>query len=314
MSLIERAIAKLKAEGPADPELVPPTPPAVAGRDVRSQAPVRIAPTPVQSPFTPLRADAPDMPPTVPLRLGTTLEISRELLEANSFAAPDGAATRIAQEFRQIKRSLVNNALGRSAAPLPHARRIMVTSARAGEGKTFCAINLAISIAAERDLKVLLIDGDVARPSVFSRLGLVAGPGLVDWLQGDADAPDDLVHPTDIPGLSLMSQGTVSAYATELLSSTVTEQRLACLDRLLNDHIVVFDSSPLLLTTESVALSHHMGQIVMVVEANNTTRRMVEDAGNLLNGHQAIGYVLNKQSDEGRAAAYDYGRYGYRAA
>jgi protein-tyrosine kinase len=245
------------------------------------------------------------------VRKGKSVVITKETLEAGGFVAPDGAQTRISQQFRTIKRTLINNALQRSGETLKYPRRIMVTSAYPGEGKTFCSINLALSLAAERDLRVLLIDADVARPRVMKALGLKSGPGLMDWLEGDSETPDGLIMPTNIGGLALMSSGRSHTHATELLSSNETTRRLKLLDSVLRQYIIVFDSSPLLITTESLALSRLMGQVVLVVEADKTPRRSVEESCNMLSDHPSVSLLLNKQKIEESTEYYEYGKYGY---
>jgi protein-tyrosine kinase len=234
-------------------------------------------------------------------------------LRAQGFVTTKGRQTRIAQQFRVIKRTLIDYASQRDLDERRHARRIMITSANPGEGKTFCAINLAIAFSAERDLRVLLVDADFANPSVMKTLGLEAGPGLMEWLQSDVESTEGLIVPTNIGGLSLLPSGKGHSHATELLSSKRTARRLAQLDSLLKNYIVVFDSAPLLLSTESLALSRHMGQVVLVVEADKTLRRTVEEASALLSDHPGVSVLLNKQKSEGGSKTSGYGNHGYRA-
>jgi protein-tyrosine kinase len=242
-----------------------------------------------------------------------TLRIPLKSLKARGFVAPDGQASAISQEFRVIKRPLLANAFGRGTDPLPKGRMVMVTSAFPGEGKSFCAINLALSIAAERDTRVLLVDADVARPSVPRELGIQPSAGLMDWLIDGAPELERLVRPTNVERLSLLQAGRRHDHATELLAS----DSMACLLDLLAtrypDRIIIFDSPPLLITTESRVLASYMGQVVLVVEAGNTPREAVKEALAAIGNPGMVGLVLNKSRDARAGGHYGYEGYGYGA-
>ena len=235
--------------------------------------------------------------------------IAKEVLRAQGFITLERARTRVAHQFRVIKRVLIDNALQRSGEGRKYSRRVMVTSSLPGEGKTFCSINLAITLAAERNLRVLLVDADFARPGVMNALGLKAGPGLTDWLMADDESPAELILPTNIRGLSLMPAGTPMRNTTELLSSSRTSRRLRQLEAMLRNHIILFDTSPLLATIESLALSRHMGQVVLVVEADQTPRQAVGEACAMLSDHPSVSLLLNKQKYKEGSENYGYGKY-----
>ena len=185
----------------------------------------------------------------------------------------------------------------------------MVTSAFPGEGKSFCAINLAMSIAAERDHGVILVDADVARPSIPRVLGIDARAGLMDWLIDGAPDLSRLVLPTNIETLSLLPAGRRHEHATELLASEAMGRLLEQLSQRYPECIIIFDSPPLLVTTESRVLASYMGQIVMVVEAGKTPREAVREALATIAANEIIGLVLNK-AEKMETTGY-YQGYGY---
>ena len=248
-----------------------------------------------------------------PRKPARSVQIDLQDQKGRGFVTPDGEQNRVAQEFRVIKRPLLANAFGKGVAPVRNGRRVMVTSAFPGEGKSFNAINLALSIAAERDHKVLLVDADVARPSVPRVLGISADVGLMDWLiDGNLDVAD-LVLQTNVDKLALLPAGRRHEHATELLASAAMTRLLDQISARFPDRIVIFDSPPLLVTTESRVLASYMGQIVMVVEAGSTPRAAVMEALSTIEGSEVVGMVLNKSSGtegSGYGGYYGYG-YGY---
>lgn len=186
--------------------------------------------------------------------------------------------SRLTDELRVIKRPLLRNFMGKGAAPVPNGNLIMVTSALPGEGKSFTAINLALSIAAEINHTVMLVDADVVRPSILQMLGLQPRAGLLDVLQDESVELSDVLLRTNVEKLAILPGGTPCARATELLAS---DAMTALLDEMANrypDRILVFDSPPLLLTTESHVLASHMGQIAMVVNVEHTLQRDLRQA------------------------------------
>jgi protein-tyrosine kinase len=277
---------------------------ASAGRGVA--APIA---APIGSPVAahaPAQA-APDFVRPEPLR------IHLESLRAAGLVTPTGDHTPTSSQFRVIKRPLIINAFGRQGrAPLHNAKRVMVTSAFPGEGKSFCAVNLAMSIAAERDHSVILIDADVARPTVPRILGIPQNAvGLLDWL-ADETPPDirEIVVPTNVESLSIVRAGSRHEHATELLASAAMGRLLDELTRRYPDSILIFDSPPLLVTTESRVVASYMGQIVMVVEAGKTSRESVAEALSTIESCEVIGLVLNKAhklETQGYYQGYGYG-------
>jgi len=223
---------------------------------------------------------------------------------------PEGGATAQLEEFRIVKRQLLEHTaalsrLGGGAA----AQRLMVTSAHAGEGKTSCALNLALSIAAEHDRKVLLVDFDLARASVRQTLGLPDGPGLMDAFVDPTIDVRDLVLATDIAGFQVLRGGPPTNADSEHLASA---RAATVLDRLTEgapDRIVVFDTPPVLAASIPAELAKIVGQVVLVVLADTTPQGAVKDAMSLLAGCPNIQLLLNAVhfSPSGRRFGSYYG-------
>jgi len=202
--------------------------------------------------------------------------------------------SRLTDEFRIIKRPLLRNVMGRGGTSIANGNLIMVTSALPGEGKSFTAVNLALSISAEINYKVMLVDADVVRPSILQRLGIPLKLGLLDVLQDESIDLSKVLLRTNIEKLSILPAGTPCAAATELLAS---DAMAALLDEMANrysDRILVFDSPPLLLTTESHVLASHMGQIVVVVNTGHTLQKDVSQALATIEDCPVKMIVLNK--------------------
>lgn len=303
MSLIERAINQL---GAVPPDALAPqcTSEGASAQPVDSAGGLAVALNPLPridpAPAVALRA--------VPAPEAVFLDTGR--LTARGFVDPNGEQSEKSQEFRIIKRPLIQNAFGQGAAPVKNGKRVMVTSAMPHEGKTYCAINLAMSIATERDLKVILVDADIARPTLMSELGVPEQPGLMEVI-GDGLPPAAVVIPTNVRNLSLITAGRREQLATEFLASVAMQKFLDQLSTDFPDTIVVFDSPPLLVTTEARVLAHHMGQIVLVVQAGSTGRADLTEAIETLEGCEIIGLLLNKASKTGEGSGYTGYGYGY---
>lgn len=207
---------------------------------------------------------------------------------------PHDDKSRIAEEFRLIKRPLILNAFDHSEGQFNNGNLIMVTSALAGEGKSFCAVNLAMSIAMEMDHTVLLIDADVARPSIPGYLGLKPGPGLLDVLLDDNIELSEVIMRTNVGKLSVILSGQKNRHATELLASQNMKDLLTDIAHRYQDRIIIFDSPPLLLTTESRALATQMGQIVMVVASETTPQKSVMEALRQIESCSDVKLIYNK--------------------
>lgn len=232
------------------------------------------------------------------------VEIDLERLATMGYVSPQAPSSRRAEEFRMVKRPLLTNARGNSAAPVAHANRVMVTSAQPGEGKTFVSINMALSIAMERDFTVLLIDADATRPAVLERLGLPSSKGLLDLLSDpDLDLQTVLLR-TNVERFSILPAGTLQDHATELLASEGMSSLVDKLASRFPNRILVFDAPPLLGSTESRVLAAHMGQIVFVVAADSTPQSTVSDALLTLENCPVVMTLLNKAASSEAGSYY----------
>ena len=238
------------------------------------------------------------------------VELDLIRIAASGIVTPDAPRSRIADEFRVIKRPLIINATGKGAAPIRNGNLIMVTSALPNEGKSFTAANLAMSIAMELDHTVLLVDADVAHPALPKMLGLPSVQGLLDVLVDDAVELRQVLLRTNVEKLSILTSGTQHPRATELLASDAMNRLLDDMARRYNDRIIVFDSPPLLVTTESRVLATHMGQVVVVVEAQRTTQADVDQALATIEACPVKLMMLNKGRSVASDGGYGYG-YGY---
>ena len=222
---------------------------------------------------------------------------------------PDDERSQIAEEFRLIKRPLVTNAFAQGTGQIKNGNLIMVTSSLPGEGKTFCAINLALSIAMEMGRTVLLVDADVARPRVLEIMGIEAERGLLDVLRDHKAQLSDVLIRTNIDNLTVLPAGQTYRRATELLASNAMNKLIEDIANRYPDRIIIFDSPPLLSTSEASVLATHMGQIVMVVEAERTPQDALKEALAQIESCEIIGMVLNKTTSLPGTDSY-YGYYG----
>ena len=238
------------------------------------------------------------------------VDIDWKKLAALGFVTPDDVNTQTIEEYRNIKRPLVRNAFGDGSVGIVRPNLILVTSSIPGEGKTFTAINLALSIANERDKQVLLIDADVARPSVSKTLGIKSTPGLIDYLEDDDVSYSEIELVTNLPGLRVIPAGKLHKYSTELLSSNKMALFAEELSKKYPDRIVIFDSPPLLAATQGEVLAKLVGQVVLVIEAEQTLQSMVMESVNKLSSCDIVLTVFNKTQASLGDRYYGYG-YGY---
>ncbi|MDT8363560.1 MAG: XrtA-associated tyrosine autokinase [Nitrosomonas sp.] len=234
------------------------------------------------------------------------IDIDLENLHRSGIVTLNHTKSAMAEQFRLIKRPLLSNAFNQMNG-LKNGNLIMVTSSLAGEGKSFCSINLAMSIAMEMDHRVLLVDADVARPSIPRTLGFsMEEPGLLDIiLNPELDIADVMIK-TNVEKLTLLPAGTRHTHATELLASQSMGTILQELAQRYHDRIVIFDSPPLLLTSEARALACQMGQIVLVVEAERTTQQTVKDALQQIESCDVVNLIYNKARSQSNAGYYGY--------
>lgn len=238
------------------------------------------------------------------------LHIDREALRNQGLIAPEYHEELLGNQYREIKRPLIAHAFGKRATRVERGNVIMVTSAVAGEGKTFTSINLALSMAQERDHSVILVDADVAKPQISAMFDAADESGLLDIVESGRNDVRSAILPTDVPGLSILPAGRPRPNATELLSSQAMEDVISQLESMAGAPIVILDSPPLLHTSEAKVLSRLAGQILVIVRAGSTSRDAVDAALSILPDGQAVNLVLNQVRAAFSKFQYSYG-YGY---
>lgn len=304
MSLVERALKKIQESR----SQVPPAHASQASLNTVPMQAARPAPQPSVTHAAPVVSAVPTLEPVRPTRV---VHIDRDALRHAELLPPASQERQLAGEYRQIKRPLIANALGRGVPKIPGGHRIMIASAMPGDGKTFTSINLALSFSLEKDLSVVLVDADVAKAHLSRTFGVHNELGLMDLLRDEHLDVESLILPTDVPGLSILPAGKAIDTANELLASARMEQIANNITVRYPNRIVLFDSPPLLITTEAMTLSSAVGQIVMVVRAGVTPQSAVLDAIELLGEGKSIGLVLN-QTDEQVRPGYYYQYYGHK--
>ncbi len=251
-------------------------------------------------------------PPTLHTGSQRVVTLDRTRLREIGLLPPEAQERLIANQFRQIKRALLANAFGKGVPAVTNGRLMMMTSALPGEGKTFSTINLALSLAREKNIDVLMVDADVAKPQISSLFGLEREPGLLEALADDRIDVESLVLRTDVNGLCILPAGRCAEdIATELLSSARMDETAARLGSRYPNRIVLLDSPPLLLTNESRVLTGIAGQVVIVVRAGVTPQAAVTEAISYVGEDKPIGLVLNQSKANAPNSYYGYGAYGY---
>ena len=256
-------------------------------KDSVAKAPVAQAATPSPMPIK--------VAPVVKgLSSAGAVHVSRTLLAEQGFIVPGAPPNGLSEEFRLVKRQLLLSALGgKKTEAVPRGQLILVCSAFPNEGKTFSTVNLALSMASETDIEVILVDADVAKPEILSTLGLPSGPGLMDALVDPSLDIETLLLRTDVPNLSVLPTGRQTNNDTELLASDSTALLIQKLVAGRPRRIVLFDSAPALAASPASTLALHVGQVLFVVRADSTTESDIRDAIELLDGRAHIRLMLN---------------------
>jgi protein-tyrosine kinase len=285
-----RGPAQAPAPLPAQiPEPVAAPEPAAA--PVRAEPPQPVsapAPQPVRAaPVRPVFAAPAARPP----EQGEGAAINRDVLAANGFIVPGAQMNALAEEFRLIKHQLLADIEAAKRQSDEKRRSVLVCSAQPKAGKTFSAINLALSLAGEKEVEVLLVEADFLKPDALALLGIPGGPGFVDALLDPGTDPEAYVIRTDVPGLSVLPAGAKTNNVPELLASDRCREVLA---RLAGNQrrIIIFDSPPVLMASHATVLAGLVGRALVVVRADQTTEADLREAIGLLQGCD-ISLILN---------------------
>lgn len=218
-----------------------------------------------------------------------------------------------ADEYRIIKRPILNNAFGNESQQIKHSNLLLVTSALPNEGKTNVAINIALSIAHEVNNTVLLIDADIAKADTSRIFDVDNQQGLIDLLVDDSLDIEDVLVETAVPGFKILPAGSDLTVKNELLASDQMRELLDEISNRYSDRMVVIDSPPLLVTAESRVICGLAGQIALVIEAARTPKPQAMDAVNMLDTDKPVNVIMNKTNRNfgfGQYGTYSYG-YGF---
>jgi exopolysaccharide/PEP-CTERM locus tyrosine autokinase len=281
-----------------------------------ARAAPRARPTPEPRRGQPTAAQARGSPPAVAIARKASIqpEVNRRTARLVPAATPPPQdASQLAAEFRRIKRPLLAVAFGKGAIQVEHGNLIAVTSSLPGEGKTSTSVHLSRSMALERNHTVLLIDTDVAKRNASRMYGLENAPGLIDVLLDERLDLHQVAVQTDLPSLLLVPAGKQHPHATELLASQRMQDLVTALAKQKAEQIHIFDTAPLMASSEPQVVTTLVGQIVLVVEAERTPQHVVKEAVATLDSSKAINLVLNKSQfpfggDYGYGYGYGYGR------
>lgn len=242
---------------------------------------------------------------------GPVHEIDRDTLIKHGLIVPESQVSGLLEEFRIVKRRILSSMRkAQDAGAGELAQRILVCSPLPDEGKSFCAANLAIALAAEKDSEVLLVDADFAKPSILAMLGLPGGDGLMDVLANPNVKLEECVLRTDIAGLSILPAGNHTNSDSEFLASSRTDEVLDALTRGAPNRVVIFDSPPALAASPAAELANHVGQAIVIARADRTGQSALEDALTLLSACPDIKLLLNAThfSPSGRRFGAYYGQ------
>ncbi|MCB2106403.1 MAG: XrtA-associated tyrosine autokinase [Rhodobacteraceae bacterium] len=222
------------------------------------------------------------------------IELDLVQLQKEGYLTPQNQRSLIAEEYRIVKRPLLRSAFDRSKSGEQNSHVVMVTSAKPGEGKTFTAINLAMSVASERDLYVLLVDCDIRRMTLSRKLGVGDRKGIMDVLLNPKMAVSDVIVKTSIPNLALIPTGQPIEAATELFASQSMANLVDELASRYPDRFIIFDTPPVLASSEPSVLALHVGHVIMVVAAGETTKAAIAESLPLVNSCPNVHFILNR--------------------
>jgi receptor protein-tyrosine kinase len=304
MSIVERALQKARAKQGKPVDRSDSAPDEVSIEPSSGAAPATVAP-----PESAGTAQA-----TPQAKRGHALAVTIDLIRLREVGrlAPAQFAEQTEEEFRRVKWPLLNGILGNGgAAPIASNNVVLVTSATPGEGKTYCALNLALNMARDKELTVILVDGNTANPRLSDSLGMLSQPGLTEVLGRGGVAVADVVYPTNIEGMLFVPAGSRRDNTPELLAGQGMQAIVDALGRIAGHGVVVVDSPPLLATNDAQVISRYVGQVLMVVRADHTEQREVIDALALLDKGKPVSTVLNRVEPSIVSRYYGHYYYGY---
>ena len=182
-------------------------------------------------------------------------------------------------------------------------RTVAVISPTPASGKTFVAINLAISIAHQPQKTAILVDLDFRRPKVATYLGLHAEKSMNDYLQGNAQLKDVIISPS-IPGLVVIPTMRPLAKSAEILSSNKVVNLIQDLRDRYDSRIVIFDAPPVLNSDDAMVLIPQVDCFLLVIANGMSSKSEIEETMYHLPQEKLLGVVLNKADVEARDYYY----------
>ena len=249
------------------------------------------------------------------IRADNELILDWQRLRERGFVAEESASAEISQQFRRIKRPLLRQIFeAYPVGPTSMGRVILVASALGGDGKSFTSLNLALAMAIEPELQVVLVDGDAPKQGLTDAFELSDAPGLLDAAADRSIDPASVLYQTDQDGLFFLPAGNRRSNSPEVLGSSRCE---TFLKKMVSDSgpcVVVIDTPPVLLANEARALSSAADHSLFVVRAGETNTKALESALESFGVKENLFMLLNQSTSmHTEDRRYEYG-YGYSAA
>jgi protein-tyrosine kinase len=276
VSIVQSALERMKSNRAAEPRAsVTPSKSSSRGGTAAEASPPEGIPWP---------------PATAPL-----VDISTERLrEIGLYPSPDFLRRQQA-DYRSIRREVISathqRPQGDGAAAIGPI--VVITSALPGEGKSYTALNLALSIASEGTHDVLLIDGDTVRSSLSRSLGVSDAPGLIELLATPNANFLEYVRHTVLPRLHVLPAGQTFDGASDLFSAGRVGPLFSTIGSVMTGHVVIVDTPPILLSSDTPVLTDVAGQVLLVVRSGQTLQDSVRDAVSRIRETIPVGAVLN---------------------
>ena len=289
MSIIERALQRAQDQAKSQAQDKPPGAEQPHGQQARPQtSPPPASRTPASR--TPVSRDDTSL---TARDLKSIVQLDMDRLRSEGRLPPVEMQRQTEDELRRIKWPVLNAVAGREGSPATRNNVVQVTSAAPGEGKTFTSLNLALSIVRDREMRVILVDGDVARPGLTPCFGLTNRPGLNDLLDDVTMETSEVTYQTDVEGLFFVPAGKWHEHAPEFFAGSRMPQVMEELSQRVGNGVIIFDSPPLLATNEAQAATRYAGLVLVVVRADTTEQRAVLDALALVDKSTPVMAVLN---------------------
>jgi Mrp family chromosome partitioning ATPase len=303
MSIVERALQEALAQAKAEADERVTTP--------RSEGELTLQPAKSAATHPGIPAAGEDGLSLTSRDLKAIVHIDFDQLRAEGRLPMAALSTQIEDEIRRIKWPLLKAIDGAEGVTPARNNLVLVTSALPGEGKSFTSLNLALSIVRDREMRVVLVDGDVARPGLTPSLGLEGRPGLNDALEDTSRDVSTITYQTDVEGLYFVPAGPWNPHAPEFFAGSRMPQLMDALSRRVGRGVVIFDSPPLLATNEAQVATRFAGQVLIVVRADETAQKAVLDAIALVDKDVPIRAVLNRCRPSLLGSYYGQHYYGY---